>query len=698
MTGPNDKSHSNLYFPDKLLKINQGILALGLFLLFEIFLFYPLQSLASNESQYPDLWQQAEILEEPDSETSLEQIQARQDWQTITSSPSLGFSSSTYWLRFKLHTSEARSLYLSLNNATLDQVKFYYQNPQLEWVHLQAGDLVPGSQWALTYRHPVFPITVDGPTHFYISIRSASPLNLPFELWEPNDFNHAYTLNSIFYGILMGCLFTLIVYNFFIFTYLRDPAYLYYVCYVFFVLFIQVNYLGFGYQNIWRDWSALNNLSIILAGYGVYTFSILFVQHLLNTVHELPNWHKKLRGLNGFLIGIFAISCLPFDPAIKFPVMFFCGLIHLIFMICTGIFSYRKQNPLAHLYLLTWAIFTIGLSLYFINSLIPFIGPKAEYAFLLAPVLEALLFSLVLAKRIQLLRKENETYNLTLTLKNKELLAEINERHQVEDELREYQDNLERKIAESTIELQEQNRLLIQAKNAAEIANQTKSQFLANMSHELRTPLNAIIGYSELLIEEAQDDEFKKYIADLTKVRHSGKHLLTLINDVLDVSKIEAGKLSIQIEPVNLAELLDHLQQLVVPLVKKNNNQFFIKDETSIISLNTDLLRLNQILFNLLSNAFKFTQQGQVYLNVYTKEDFCIFEVKDTGIGIDSEKIKLIFEPFTQAESDTTRKYGGTGLGLPLAKKLVNLLSGKLEVNSQLGKGSQFIVSLPISK
>jgi signal transduction histidine kinase len=247
--------------------------------------------------------------------------------------------------------------------------------------------------------------------------------------------------------------------------------------------------------------------------------------------------------------------------------------------------------------------------------------------------------------------------------------------------------------------LEERTHQLELARDAAEAANSSKSQFLANMSHELRTPLNAIIGYSDLLIEEAEDLDAQDLVPDLEKIRSSGKHLLGLINDVLDLSKIEAGKMEMSLETFEVRDVVSAVAAMVRPLVEKNGNAFELAIDDQIGTMHADLTRVRQILLNLLGNASKFTSNGTVSLTVTRDEskgrEWIVFAVRDTGIGMTSEQLTRLFQPFTQADPSTTRKYGGTGLGLSISQRLSRLMNGTISVVSEPGMGSIFTVRIP---
>jgi signal transduction histidine kinase len=230
----------------------------------------------------------------------------------------------------------------------------------------------------------------------------------------------------------------------------------------------------------------------------------------------------------------------------------------------------------------------------------------------------------------------------------------------------------------------------------AQNATKAKSEFLANMSHELRTPLNAILGYSEMLKDDAEDDGLDAYSEDLTKINSSGEHLLTLVNDILDLSKIEAGKMELHVEEFELEKHIKQIEATAKPLVEKNENNFVIEKPDDIEKLTNDQTKLRQILFNMISNAAKFTKKGTVTLGITKYDEKIRFAVTDTGIGMNAEQLGKVFEEFTQAESSTSKDYGGTGLGLPISKKMTEMMGGIMEVESQEGEGTTFSIVIPI--
>ena len=255
----------------------------------------------------------------------------------------------------------------------------------------------------------------------------------------------------------------------------------------------------------------------------------------------------------------------------------------------------------------------------------------------------------------------------------------------------------QRRDKEARLTLEQKNKDLLDSQKEAEAANEAKSTFLANMSHELRTPLNAIIGYSEMLIEDAEDEN-EDFIPDLEKINSSGKHLLGLINEILDLSKVESGKMELFIEEFELEKILNEVVSTIKPLVDKNDNSLNLKIQTKTKYISADVTKIRQILLNLLSNATKFTKEGEINILVNDNaqnSSMLDFNIADSGIGMTQEQVDKVFQPFTQADEKTTRKFGGTGLGLTITKMFSEMMGGSINLKSIVDKGTTFTVSIP---
>lgn len=241
---------------------------------------------------------------------------------------------------------------------------------------------------------------------------------------------------------------------------------------------------------------------------------------------------------------------------------------------------------------------------------------------------------------------------------------------------------------------------LAAARDSAEDANRTKSQFLANMSHELRTPLSAVIGYSEMLEEEVEEIGEHRLLGDLAKIKANARHLLSLINDVLDISKIEANKMEVYSEIFDVADMANDVASTVESLMMKKNNRFTVDIASGLGSMHSDVVKIRQVLINLLSNAAKFTEAGEINLqarkDLRPDSDRMVFTVRDTGLGMTEEQVAKLFQRFTQADVSTTRRFGGTGLGLAITKAFTDMLGGEISISSVPGKGSTFEVSFPV--
>jgi two-component system, sensor histidine kinase and response regulator len=275
---------------------------------------------------------------------------------------------------------------------------------------------------------------------------------------------------------------------------------------------------------------------------------------------------------------------------------------------------------------------------------------------------------------------------ITKPFQQEEVLARVNNHLKIVQ----LQKQLQLRNAELEVLYLEQK----QARQAAEAANRAKDAFLANMSHELRTPLNAIIGYGEIIHEDAFKLGFRDILIDLDHIQFAAKQLLDLIDDVLDLAKIEAEKMELQIEQINLRNFVEDVVILIQPTLKQNKNELELHYPEDIGFMQGDAKRIQQILLNLLGNATKFTHQGKINFSLQRDADKIYFIVQDNGIGIDKQLLESIFQPFLQGDNSRTRRYGGSGLGLALCQRICQILGGRILVESELGVGSCFTLEL----
>lgn len=275
-------------------------------------------------------------------------------------------------------------------------------------------------------------------------------------------------------------------------------------------------------------------------------------------------------------------------------------------------------------------------------------------------------------------------------------LTEQAENERLYDELKTFSSQLEERIREATADLAEQNTRLQWQSRELEKANRLKSEFLASMSHELRTPINALIGYASLMLDRIYGDLTPRQEEGLSRIQGAAQHLLALINDILDLAKIEAGRMPLHLDDVTLGDIVTEISQQIEPLVRKKSLEFSVEMPSRDLMLHTDRTKVKQILLNLLSNAVKFTHQGGIWLTISKDEEDLRFDVRDTGIGIRESDLESIWEDFRQVDQSRTREFGGTGLGLSITRKLVDALGGHVFAESTFGKGSTFTVVLPV--
>jgi signal transduction histidine kinase/ActR/RegA family two-component response regulator len=578
-------------------------------------------------------------------------------WQASPSMPNLGFSSGICWFKFALvnpHSAQENWL-LTSSNAILSELDMYVFTPgQSNPEDIQrAGLSVPFSERRIPYHNIALPLHIPAGEERTILLRVRSPysLQLPLTIMSPDAFVQHSHISILIQGLFIGGMAIMMLYNLFLYFSIREPVYLLYVCWTFVITLFQVILHGFAQRYLWPESTLIaNHIMAMILPLIVFTATGFTVRFLVleQRSPRAAKWLKQL-GIAG-LATFIAQSFL--SPYHLVPVSVFLIAMMMISILLIALERTVKHDADARFFTIAWVCFLIGAIIMALNKYgIVARNSITENLVQLGIFLEVVLLSLALADRINRLKEAH---------------------------------------AES---IRNRARAEIEALKAS-AHNQAKSEFLATMSHEIRTPMNGVIGMVDLLRRTRLDHQQAQYV---DTVHQSTEALLTVINDILDYSRIEAGKLSLEMLPTNISDVVDDAVSLFALVsTQKNIPLITFIDSRVPRTIMTDPMRLKQIITNLLSNAFKFTEQGQISLNVSlqstigTHECELMFEITDTGIGIEDEKKQQLFRAFAQADASTTRRYGGSGLGLTISRQLCALFAGNIGVNSVSGKGSTF--------
>ena len=586
--------------------------------------------------------------------------------------PNFGLTRSAYWARVALRASGAasRDWLLEVPWPVVDRVTAYLPAPDGGWVAHEAGDALPFRSWDIRYRNPTFRVAV--PAHrdlvVYVRFEGQDTMLLPLTLWSPEGFERKRRIEAFAYGFFYGVVALLVVYNLVLLCTLRDRSYLHYVLLISSWSLYHASLAGFGTEYLWPASPWVAGWSIHVAAILAFTFSAIFARSFLLTASYAPLLDRYLVAC--IVVGVaFLFWPLVGDIRTFIPVAGVVGLTGAVLLLVSGFRCWQAGYRPARYYLITW---TVGITALFVWALRGYgIAPSniiTDRAFELVVLSTAITLSLGLADRVNVLRGD--------------LVVSVREKGQLLEEVQELNRGLEQRIVERTADLAR--------------ANRHKSEFLANMSHELRTPLNAIIGFSEVLQARMFGELNAKQAEYVDDIHDSGRHLLSLINDILDLSKIEAGRMELELSQFDLPAAVDNAVTLVRERAYRHGIELRSQLEEGVGEMVADERKVKQVLVNLLSNAVKFTQAGgTVEVRAFRTPGAVEIEVRDTGIGIAAADQEAIFEEFRRVSGDPARQVEGTGLGLSLAKRLVELHGGRIRVQSEVGKGSIFTFSLP---
>ena len=666
-----------------------------------------------------------EILEDPGGNLTLTDVTrgpaSKRFLKSETKVPNFGYTSSAYWFRFELDNPSRKQLrfFLEVAYAMVDHLDLFVQQKSGRYSQRTVGDTFPHGNKVIPHQHFIFPFELDATQRkrVYIRISTEGAVQLPLVLWTPDALLQREHRTQLALGLNYGLLGMALIFNLFIFMAIKDRSYLLYVLFVCSAIVYQSSFNGVAQEWFWPGIPWLANCAVPASVSTSLLLAILFAQAFLDLRRRFPRWHKLLTVMALLAsAGIFGAFLAPYKVVIRYITAL--TVITCAQMVVLAVVAWRSEYRPARYYAASWGVFFTGITIYALNKfgLLP-LNPVTEHIHEIGFAFKALLLSLALADRINLMQQEkNAAQAQTLVLQRR--TSEDLER---EVELKTQDLNLRTQEAErasaeaisATAEAMEARR---QAEEARQQAEQTKgqleeayaqlselaelkSQFFANVSHELRTPLTLILTPLERMIEEGQDVLPEGHVARLRSVVHNTQRLLRLVNQLLDFSRLEAGATRVTFQRCDVRALTEAIVRVFEPFAVSKELTLDLRGAAELPEIYCNPASYDKVLCNLLSNACKFTApNGVIVVRLADHGDRVTIAVKDSGIGIAEEDLGTIFERFRQVDSSDSRRYEGTGIGLALTKELVELMGGTLAVDSELGVGSTFTVTLPTGK